>query len=164
MSELRRPRYKLDENPDFKDGEIVEIDNYHFGMYIKEAEYIEGVIVGQQTIGNSGAPYWIVDFGDKHWFGNQKYRAIILPPSAIVKREQDLTEDEREYGEKKLDDLLNVLKNDKKVDVIMGGEVDGVNEVEKQILEKLEAKQADQSSFLKRLKNLFKFNIQPPLF
>jgi hypothetical protein len=84
---IRRPKYGSKDNPQFEDGDVVEVDTFYFGVPAEDAEYVEGVIVGKHELGNSNPTQWIVDFGDKDWFPNQQYRAMVVSPCAICKLE-----------------------------------------------------------------------------
>ena len=117
----KRERYELNADPQFEDGEIIEVDVNYFGIKVsvKDDEYIEGVIVGRHEMGNNLAPYWIVDFGDKNWWPGMKYRTMVLPPCAICKRQEDLDEqidlekfleELKKDGEEDLDEVIEESK------------------------------------------------------
>lgn len=91
--------YTSSDDPQFEDGEIVEVDTFYFGGNINYAKYVEGVVIGQGKVGYSSSTYWIVDFGNTNYTPGAKtrilranYRAALVSPGAIVKREDDLSQ------------------------------------------------------------------------
>ena len=84
----RRERYAVGSTPVFDDGDIIEIDTMYFGASEEEAEYIEGVVIGQVIDGFNNYSY-IVDFGDANVFLGRKYRAELIQVCAIVKKESE---------------------------------------------------------------------------
>jgi hypothetical protein len=83
----RRPRYTLDDKPDFDDGEIVEIDTHFFGVPEEEAEYIECIVCGKHVM-DHGFTLWVLNIGGQFSIPDYPYSCAMMPTYAIVKKEE----------------------------------------------------------------------------
>jgi hypothetical protein len=84
---LPRPRYGFDDQPEFVDGDIVEVDLSYFGIekVPGEQNIIEAMIVGRQV--GQGFIQWMVEI-DKDSFPSYPYRVLQIPTYALIKQER----------------------------------------------------------------------------
>lgn len=81
-----REFYKSNEHPDFKNGEIVEVD-FRWIPYSERLGILEGVIVGRLKAG-PGHCEWMVDFGEVLMEGDDTvygYQCLLISKNIICK-------------------------------------------------------------------------------
>ena len=83
----RRPRYTMDDKPEFDDGEIVEIDTYYFGFPEEKVEYIECIVCGKFVM-EHGFTLWALDISGQFTIPDYPYKCAMIPTYAIVKKEE----------------------------------------------------------------------------
>lgn len=83
----RRPRYALDDKPEFDDGEVVEIDTVYFGVPEEEADYVEGIVCGKFVM-DHGFTLWVLNISGQFEIPGYPYSCTLLPTYAIIKKEE----------------------------------------------------------------------------
>lgn len=83
----RRPRYTMEDKPNFDDGEIVEIDTHYFGIPEEKAEYVECIVRGKHAM-DYGFTLWVLDVNGQFDIPGYPYSCTLLPTYAIIKKEE----------------------------------------------------------------------------
>jgi hypothetical protein len=107
-----KTHYTLENKPEFKDGDIIQVDMSHFGW---PEEIRTGKIVGKST--NYIIDYWMIEFLDYICDG-YKFKVLNVPHTAILIQEENksfgtipvpLTFDKKKRDKAIADEIANEL-------------------------------------------------------